>query len=90
MSNKKSQLFKADPFSKVGTNHTLFPWVFFKYSRIISLDFFVFCLHIYVPQGQVELIKDMLPEDLGELVVEQPKEVVEQTEEVGEPPMFLN
>jgi hypothetical protein len=46
--------------------------------------------HIYVPQGQVERIKDMLPEDLRVLVVEHSEEVVEQLEEVSEPPMFLN
>jgi hypothetical protein len=46
--------------------------------------------HIYVHQGQVERIKDMLPEDLRVLVVERPEEVVEQPEEVGEPPVFLN
>ena len=39
--------------------------------------------HIFVPQGQVEHIKDMPSEDLRELVVEQLKEVVE-------PPMFLD
>ena len=39
--------------------------------------------HIYVPQGQVEQIKDMLPEDLRAFVVEQPAEV-------SEPPLFLD